>query len=228
LTYAEYDPSSPLLALYQLTGALLPIFLIIMMAGAVIATREKRVAVLLGLQLANEVVNAVVKRIVKEPRPDGTKLTDYGWPSSHSQFMAFFVVSFLGVILKPRKDYGIFLKGLLTLLLCGLTAVVATSRIVGGFHTESQVVGGVCVGLACGVVLTFIANFCLKLRFVHRIMEVFTLRSTMDFEEGADYRVNALLHSAIKGEKGAVEELKAKHSEVADALLAALKGSKRD
>jgi len=42
----------------------------------------------------NEGLNRIVKYIVREPRPDGGHSehnVKYGWPSSHSQFMFFFV-----------------------------------------------------------------------------------------------------------------------------------------
>ena len=51
--------------------------------------------ILLFGQLLNELLNLVLKNILRRPRPDSDVLTsDYGMPSSHSQFVAFLMASF--------------------------------------------------------------------------------------------------------------------------------------
>lgn len=56
---------------------------------------------LLG-QLANELLNLLLKNTLKHPRPASMSFshcyTDYGLPSSHSQFMAFLAVVFPGIV----------------------------------------------------------------------------------------------------------------------------------
>lgn len=42
------------------------------------------------MQLANEVLNQILKRSIQQSRPDGAHMSGSGMPSAHSQFVAFF------------------------------------------------------------------------------------------------------------------------------------------
>ncbi|KKA28818.1 hypothetical protein TD95_002836 [Thielaviopsis punctulata] len=136
--------------------ALVPHALIVAYSTLIIATREAEVVLMLAGQLSCEAANFVLKRIIKEERPNELFGKGYGMPSSHAQFMAFWSVTvllFLGVRhasphSAPRS------VPLLERVLAGTGAValaagVAVSRVYLGYHTPKQVLAGVAAGVVC-------------------------------------------------------------------------------
>lgn len=53
-------------------------------------------------QLANEALNIVLKRMLRQTRPQGAEKTDYGMPSDHAQFM-FFTATYFALLLLLRS-----------------------------------------------------------------------------------------------------------------------------
>uniref|UniRef100_A0A803JH92 Dolichyldiphosphatase n=1 Tax=Xenopus tropicalis TaxID=8364 RepID=A0A803JH92_XENTR len=129
-----------------------PVFLLISFLTLIIFKRELHtISFLLGL-VVNEGVNWSIKNIVREPRPcegtHATVTTEYGLPSSHSQFMWFFsVYSFLFLYLRMHQTNNARFLDLLwrhVLSLCLLTVafLVSYSRVYLVYHSWSQVVYG--------------------------------------------------------------------------------------
>jgi dolichyldiphosphatase len=120
VTHVYYNPSDPFsLALAFL--ALIPQALMVIYVTLIYARREIEVVLMLVGQLLCELVNLILKRVIKEDRPPGkvSQPSDslplqvsavllrgwrligvrveilgegYGMPSSHAQFMTFFAV----------------------------------------------------------------------------------------------------------------------------------------
>ncbi|KAF5709591.1 dolichyldiphosphatase [Fusarium globosum] len=109
VTHVYYDPDDHIsLACAYL--ALLPQALCVVYATLVLFTREVEVALMFLGQLACEVLNFALKRLIKEERPRRIHGKGYGMPSSHAQFVAFWSVSlalFLLVRHKPPRVHGI-------------------------------------------------------------------------------------------------------------------------
>jgi len=102
--------------------ALVPQSLLLTYAILIYTTREIELILLLGGQLACEALNFVLKRIIKEERPQLIRELGkgYGMPSSHAQFVSFwavYVVLFLWIRLRPSGHgrmgggYGYGTKG---------------------------------------------------------------------------------------------------------------------
>uniref|UniRef100_A0A3B3QUX8 Dolichyldiphosphatase n=1 Tax=Paramormyrops kingsleyae TaxID=1676925 RepID=A0A3B3QUX8_9TELE len=95
LTHVEY-------AADDLTGqvlactSLLPIAILVGFVTLIVFKRELHTISFFGGLVLNEVVNWLLKHIFREPRPcEGERAPGkYGMPSSHSQFIWFFVVYF--------------------------------------------------------------------------------------------------------------------------------------
>ncbi|PIA15169.1 hypothetical protein COEREDRAFT_82157, partial [Coemansia reversa NRRL 1564] len=85
--YREGDKMGMALAL----ASLFPIFLIVAETSIVFGRREAAGILLLLGQLLNEAFNLVLKLAIREDRPNIQLGDGYGMPSSHSQFMGFFV-----------------------------------------------------------------------------------------------------------------------------------------
>lgn len=51
-------------------------------------------------QLANEVLNQILKRTIRQSRPHGARMSGSGMPSAHSQFIAFFAAYVVAYTLK--------------------------------------------------------------------------------------------------------------------------------
>ncbi|KAJ2490228.1 hypothetical protein IWW37_003337 [Coemansia sp. RSA 2050] len=86
--YSDGDHVGMALAL----ASLFPIFMIVMEVTIVLSRREISGILLLTGQLLNEGFNLVLKQIIREERPHLHLGDGYGMPSSHAQFMGFFVI----------------------------------------------------------------------------------------------------------------------------------------
>ncbi|KAF9211774.1 hypothetical protein BGZ59_007611, partial [Podila verticillata] len=84
--FVQNDILSKLLAYVTLS----PLAILCGYVGAILTGRDLKAVVMLGGQLLNEVVNQMLKRLVKQARPTEYLGDGYGMPSSHSQFMAYF------------------------------------------------------------------------------------------------------------------------------------------
>ncbi|KAH7228940.1 hypothetical protein BKA60DRAFT_590031 [Fusarium oxysporum] len=102
VTHVYYDPNDHIsLACAYL--ALLPQALCVVYATLVLFTREVEVALMFLGQLACEVLNFALKRLIKEERPRRIHGKGYGMPSSHAQFVAFWSVSLALFLLVRHK-----------------------------------------------------------------------------------------------------------------------------
>lgn len=151
ISYVEYDTRVGAASLFMAVGALVPQMILVSLLTLCIlgaGDRRKNAAVILGGLFFNQIVNHFLKQWVKQPRPlHGTQVkSDYGWPSSHAQFMAFFSTLMLLILWKGlhRRRWPMLWTYLL--LLVAVVAWVTTSRVLFGFHTASQVIAGVCFG----------------------------------------------------------------------------------
>ncbi|KAJ1665878.1 hypothetical protein GGF44_002953 [Coemansia sp. RSA 1694] len=145
--YSDGDHVGMALAL----ASLFPIFMIVMQVTIVLSRREVAGMLLLLGQLANEAFNLLLKQTIREDRPNLHLGDGYGMPSSHAQFMGFFVMySFL--YLETRITTNVWHKGAVQLGAVGLSVLVAASRVYLGYHSVPQVLAGAAVGLAAGLV----------------------------------------------------------------------------
>ncbi|KAA1470209.1 PAP2-domain-containing protein [Dentipellis sp. KUC8613] len=164
LTHVVYDADSHVsLALALIT--LSPILLMASYAVLAVYTRELTVINMWAGQLLCEAFNWAVKRMVKEERPIDSVGTGYGFPSSHSQYMAYFT-TFLILHLWYRHQFvstgyrivdALFQLALHSALI-GWAATVAYSRLHLAYHSPSQVLWGVSLGIGFAVVFYLAAE----------------------------------------------------------------------
>lgn len=146
-------------------ASLLPVFIAFGLGVAILLRREIGTAVLLVGILANEAFNDVLKTAIAEPRPQRASERgvwgEYGMPSSHAQFMGFFVAYMtLWTLrrLRPRPTplcgpvLTEVVKWLVILALIAAAALVVWSRVYLKYHTVEQVACGIAVGAAAGTV----------------------------------------------------------------------------
>ena len=153
VVYDEGDLVQQLLALITLA----PIFCIVAYATLIVARRQLHTVWVLAGQLINEVINYVLKHVIREPRPAGCHLTNYGMPSSHSQFMAYLAVTvLLWSIRRARFQNDVIAKIILNAAFCGLCALVMYSRVALGYHTTEQVAAGAACGVTFGLIWSWL------------------------------------------------------------------------
>ncbi|KAJ2044312.1 hypothetical protein GGI08_007140 [Coemansia sp. S2] len=145
--YSDGDHIGMALAL----ASLFPIFLIVMEATIILSRREIAGILLLSGQLLNEAFNLVLKQVIREERPHLHLGDGYGMPSSHAQFMGFFVM-FSTVYLETRISTNVIHKRAVQMGAAVLGVLVAASRVYLGYHTVIQVLAGGMVGLVAGLV----------------------------------------------------------------------------
>ncbi|CAO3565964.1 unnamed protein product [Mortierella alpina] len=135
-----------------------PMALVCTFVATIIITRDMKPAVMFAGQLANEAVNQILKRLVKEARPTEYLGDGYGMPSSHSQFMAYFAT--YTILLLNRR--GIVSNDILShvgsVSVVVWAALVVYSRVHLYYHTWQQVVAGTICGTVFGLAYYIFAN----------------------------------------------------------------------
>jgi dolichyldiphosphatase len=111
-------------------------------------------------QMACEVINLILKRILKEERPKLMHGMGYGMPSSHAQFVAFFSASLALFLLfrhipkAPSPSHtplSMLTRVGLSVLAVASSGLVAWSRIYLNYHTPKQVLVGYLAGVVSAV-----------------------------------------------------------------------------
>ncbi|EJU03894.1 PAP2-domain-containing protein [Dacryopinax primogenitus] len=156
LTHILYDPDDPVGRIFALL-ALSPMILVSMYTIVVLLRRELLISTMFAGQLGCEAFSWMLKRMFKRERPIDYVGTGYGFPSSHSQFMGYFVTFFL-LHLWFRETSMERLQDPLSkvrkmILYIGVPiwgAAVCYSRFHLTYHTVSQVVVGATIGIAIG------------------------------------------------------------------------------
>ncbi|KIM34121.1 hypothetical protein M408DRAFT_303148 [Serendipita vermifera MAFF 305830] len=164
LTHVLYDPTSNL-ALALALATLSPILL---MANAhlttlnpssqacygalTVVTRDFLILNMWIGQLGCEAFNYILKHAIKQERPSSTVGGTYGFPSSHSQFMGYFA-SYMLLHLYFRHRFVSFGIPFLDLLWASLPRLflIANHRFHLGYHTPSQILWGLGIGVLLGI-----------------------------------------------------------------------------
>jgi len=135
-----------------------PILLMPSYAALAIFTREITIINMWAGQFCCEAFNLAVKRIVKEGRPPGSVGNGYGFPSSHSQYMAYFA-TFLILHLHFKHKFvpsGYRIvdqasQASVYLAIVAWAVTVAYSRYHLSYHSVSQILWGVSIGITFGL-----------------------------------------------------------------------------
>ncbi|KAJ1618916.1 phosphatidic acid phosphatase type 2/haloperoxidase [Pavlovales sp. CCMP2436] len=150
LTFVRYEEGDSVGYAAALLS-LAPIFIIVAYAALLVGRRELHTCFLFAGQMANLVLNSLLKRTFRSPRPLGSDRSDSGMPSDHAQFMAFWAV-YICLFLKRNVR---FLsrpgwRATLGAAVATLALLVALSRVYLGYHTAEQVAAGLCIGALSG------------------------------------------------------------------------------
>ena len=145
----------------QLGGA---IFLIILSLALIISLKNKRVSILILLNLIiSTTLNQILKFIIQRPRPTEFRIIDekgYSFPSGHSMVSAAFYGFLIYLIYKNIKNK--YLKwGLITLLSCTVL-LIGTSRIYLGVHYTSDVIAGFLISISYLIIFTHFSKEFMK------------------------------------------------------------------
>jgi dolichyldiphosphatase len=155
--FVPFDPSNYTRGSLAALFAFFPYFCGIFLIGYALSSRSRSLAFVIAGFLVNEAANKVLKNVFKESRPPGAALSNYGMPSSHSQFVAYLAACYF---LLMNKTIARRLTNPLFLLLAALTFVMMWSRVYLGFHTLLQTVVGAGAGAAVAVAwVAFVSRF---------------------------------------------------------------------
>ncbi|KAI7795796.1 dolichyldiphosphatase 1 [Triplophysa rosa] len=167
LTHVQY-PADDLTGQVLAYTSLLPIAILVGFVTLIVFKRELHTISFFGGLVINEGLNWLLKHIVREPRPceggHSSLTTEYGMPSSHSQFIWFFVVYFfLFLYLRMHQTNNarcveLLWRHILSIILLGVALCVSYSRVYLLYHTWSQVIYGGVAGMVMGVVWFFITQ----------------------------------------------------------------------
>ncbi|PPQ91884.1 hypothetical protein CVT25_000759 [Psilocybe cyanescens] len=152
------DDDSSYFSLALALVTLSPILLMASYAALAVQTREFIIIVMWTGQFAGELLNWIIKRIIKQERPIDSIGNGYGFPSSHSQYMAYFA-SFLMAHLYFRHRFSstgskiidLLLRIIVYSALLGWAGLVAYSRYYLGYHSAHQIFWGQAIGTALGL-----------------------------------------------------------------------------
>ncbi|KAF9136249.1 hypothetical protein BGW39_003694 [Mortierella sp. 14UC] len=156
--FAQDDILSKLFAFVTLS----PLAIMCGYVAIIITSRDLKPAVMLAGQVANEALNLVLKRIVKQARPTEYLGDGYGMPSSHSQFMAYFATYVVILMYRRTSASEPFIPHIVSALVILWSALVVYSRVHLYYHTWQQVVAGTICGFLFAVIYYYIANGVLR------------------------------------------------------------------
>jgi len=137
--------------------SLFPVFLLVQLVALLFIRRDwQTFIILIGLSL-NVFLNNLLKTTFHQLRPDSScphgfdqgSFEEFGMPSNHSQFMAFFAsysTFFIFLRVEAALSERLFYTMLSIVSMCG----VSYSRVYHGYHTPEQVLVGCVVGVFTG------------------------------------------------------------------------------
>ncbi|KAI8321722.1 dolichyldiphosphatase [Martensiomyces pterosporus] len=157
LTHFQYQAGDPI-GMFLALISLFPIFFIVMETTIVLSRREVAGVLLLIGQLLNEAFNLVLKEVIQEDRPHFELGDGYGMPSSHSQFMGFFI-SYTALYLETKVTANAVHRRAVQLGALVLGILVVVSRVYLQYHTVPQVLAGSAIGLATGCAWYAVTEF---------------------------------------------------------------------
>lgn len=156
-TYILYDPND-IISMACVHMSLLPIYIMVFYTAWFLITREIEPVVLVGGHLIGEVVNKVIKKLIKHPRPDfhkdfgsGSYSLTFGMPSAHSQFMGLFGAYFVCIFLFRMSHLSHLQRSFGCLTLVVSSTAVAFSRVYLLYHSVQQVIVGILLGIFLGI-----------------------------------------------------------------------------
>lgn len=133
--------------------------LVTIMSALVVYRRDVGVVLFALGSILNSVLGKALKRIIRQPRPDGAKKMDHGMPSSHATALSFLSS---GAVINLIKAHGLVSWAFAPASLILAGAVVASWwRVSVGYHTSAQVLVGWTVGvfnclLWCALITPFV------------------------------------------------------------------------
>ncbi len=186
LTYVEY-PAGDYIGKTLAVLSLSPLVIVVTFLSVFAVKRDMHTMTYGIGTILNGILNYCLKHTVKEARPihDTDRVTtklweQYGWPSSHAQFM-WFVASYLVLFLTFRLRH----TSKLARLAAGssgvtLAAVVSYGRVYLTYHTWNQVYWGAAIGIGCSIAWFLLTQFVLTPMFPWlvstRLFEFFLIR----------------------------------------------------
>lgn len=155
-TYILYNKDD-LLSLAAVFFTLLPFGVLVFYLSWFIVSREIEPVYMAIGQVANDIVNNIVKNYIKQDRPmkiegfqENGLRSGYGMPSAHSQFMAFFSIYLILRIWFKWEGLSNLRKVLSTIGLFLLSFCVVYSRVYLHYHNWQQVLVGLLIGFITG------------------------------------------------------------------------------
>lgn len=175
-TYIMYDPKD-LISILSVHFSLLPIYTMVFYTSWFLLSREIEPVIVVGGHLVSEVLNKILKKIIKQPRPEfhkdfgtGSYSLTYGMPSAHSQFMGFFCGYFICIILFKMQNFGDFEKMISASILVTVGTLVCFSRVYLLYHTYQQVLVGVMFGALLGLIYFVITSILRDVGFIDWVL----------------------------------------------------------
>lgn len=169
----------------------------VFVAYAVLAfwTRETRIAMMAAGQVACELLNFVLKRMIKGDRPPQLYGHGYGMPSSHAQFMGYFATYILTELVHAYQGPGNLLHSRIgamrVLQVLAVTAAVLYSRIGLQYHTPIQVLAGVILGIVFAIVWRALCGIAYTSGLINaaldtRLCEMLCVKDTLSQQSSRD------------------------------------------
>ncbi|KAF9583076.1 Dolichyldiphosphatase 1 [Lunasporangiospora selenospora] len=187
--FAQDDILSKLFAYVTLS----PLAIVCGYAAVILTSRDIKPAIMFAGQLANEVVNQILKRLVRQARPTDYLGDGYGMPSSHSQFMAYFATYTAILMYRRGLAPGAMMPHVVSGLVTVWALLVVYSRVHLYYHTWQQVVAGTICGIVFATSYYLCVDKILRPRGLftwlleHPLAKIFYVRDTDSIPDMAKF-----------------------------------------
>lgn len=144
--YKKDDIISEFLALWSLY----PIGVLIFYFSWFITTREIEPCIIAGGQVINDIINNILKKLIKFNRPNTIHGDGYGMPSAHSQFTGFLTIYFIMRLIYQLPNIKKLNKTLIYIYLILTSILIMFSRYYLNYHHLEQIIIGFLLGSFLG------------------------------------------------------------------------------
>ena len=140
-----------------------PLVIIVSFLTLIVFRRDLETIFFFGGCVLNALICSIVKKIIRQPRPEGSNKSGFGMPSNHAQFMFFFAAYIYLLVSTGRWKFSKKSSGtLLQVSVFLLSIFVAISRYHLGVHSLAQLLVGAFIGILFANMWQWVAMYVIR------------------------------------------------------------------
>lgn len=121
-------------------------------SAAVLYKRDISIALYAIGSILNSAMGKGMKKVIAQPRPNGSWKEDHGMPSSHATALSYLSTAALINIVLHHGHLGLTWPILIACVSVALAGMASWWRVISGYHSATQVIAGWVLGVVNAIV----------------------------------------------------------------------------